>query len=232
MAHAEPGKDARADGASVHANGEVEAVGSAEAGLLVEVRCIAGHSAPTEGLRHPDHAADLGAAQVGAFEAVEIRNAAPVQVLFDFVGVLHHGDSLVGVEVGIGVFAGKSKEGSLRLVDFLVPYKPPRRFRREKDPNQDWHCERPLQSEGDAVSPFGLVMDETTDDSDAANLTNQPAHVDVGREIRSKSDWHDLGGVGCTECLEDPPGARVSSSLNANLGTGFLPWQAAEYLGS
>ena len=144
MAHAEPRADACAYCAAVHADGEVEAICGVEAGLFVEICGVAGHGAAAQGLCCPDHAADLCSAEVGALEAIEVRHAAAVEVLLDFVGVLHHRDGFVGIEVRVGLPRSEAKERSLCFGDFLVADEPPWAFWGEEDAYEDWDCECPL----------------------------------------------------------------------------------------
>ena len=125
MAHAEPREYAGTDCTGIHADCKVEAVGCIEAGLLVEVRGIARHGRATERLRTPYHATDLRSTEVGAFETIKVRDAAPVEVLLNFVRVLHHRDSLVGVEIWIGFFGGESQQRSFRVIDLLMSDQPP-----------------------------------------------------------------------------------------------------------
>ena len=57
-----------------------------------------------------------------------------------------------------------------------------------------------------SVSPLGVVADQSSQNTGSDDLTNDPAQVDVGGEVLSKMDRHDVGSVGDRHRLESTPG--------------------------
>ena len=202
--HEEPGAEDADHVDAVLAHGEGVGLGGVQAGLLQEVGRVVGEGVAAEVLDGPDHADDLGAAQVGALEAVEVAGT-PRDLLLEGGRVDHHGDGLVGVEVGLAVEAGQAQEGALGVLDPALPHQPPRRLGGEEDADEQRDGPHPLQGVGDAVGPLVVALQHGLDDADADELAEAPAEVDVGGEVAAQGDGADLGGVGDGEGLEDAP---------------------------
>lgn len=176
--HEEPGGDGSHSAERVLAHGEVERVSGIEAGLFVELDGVAHEARAAQGLDHPDHGRDLGAAEIGFLQAVEIAGAHSNR-LFEFVGVDHHGDGLGGVEFIIAS-AGEAAEGLFGLLEAALADEPPWGFGGEQDADQEGKGPHPLQSEGNAVAPLAGVVEHASEDAGADELAEDPAEVDVG----------------------------------------------------
>lgn len=81
--------------------------------------------------------------QVVALEAVKVRSSGRFLFL-KRIRVDHHRHGLVGIEVGLTVQARQPQQGLLRLVEFPLPDKPPRRFRGEIDADDERYWPHPL----------------------------------------------------------------------------------------
>lgn len=100
--HEEPGAEDADHVDAVLAHGEGVGFRGGEAGLFEEVGRVVGEGVAAKVLDGPDHADDLGSAEVGPLEAVEVAGPG-CDLLFQRGGVHHHGDCLVGVEVCLPV---------------------------------------------------------------------------------------------------------------------------------
>lgn len=76
----------------------------------------------------------------------------------------------------------------------------------QDDTDEDGDGPDPLDGEGDLVSPLGLVVDESTVDTGAYDLADDPAEVDVGGKEWSEAQGHDFGRVRYGHRLEGTPG--------------------------
>ena len=203
--HEEPGaEDARhVDGVLAH--GEGVGLGRVEAGLLEEVRRVVGEGVAAEVLDRPDHADDLGAAAVGAAEAVHVAGAVG-DLLLEGRGVDHHGDCFVGVEVGLAVYAGQSEQGLLGLLRFAFADEPPGGLGGERYPDEERHRPHPLETVWDPIRPFIGAGNHGLDHPHPDQLSQPPAEVDIGGQISAQRNGADLGRVGDGQRLEDAPG--------------------------
>jgi hypothetical protein len=71
-------------------------------------------------------------------------------------------------------------------------------------------CNRSLWRLAYPVCPLGIVPNQSSQDTRSDDLTNDPAQVDVGGEVLSEMDRHDIGGVGDRHGLEGTPGELSS----------------------
>lgn len=150
--HQEPGEHG-ADGAEgVLAHGKVEGVGGVEPGLFVELHRVAHQAGAAQGLGHPDHGGDFGAAEIGLAQAVEIAGS-DGGFLFEFIGVHHHGDGLGRVEIGVAS-AGKAAESAFGVLEAAVADEPPGGLGREEDADHEGDGPHPLQGKGNSVAPL------------------------------------------------------------------------------
>ena len=201
--HQKPGQHGAHGSESVLTHGEVESVGRVEAGLFVELDGVAHQSRAAERLDHPDHTGDLSAAEVGFLKAVEIAGA-DCGFLFEFVGMNHHSHGLGGVEFAVAS-AREATEGAFGFLEAAVADEPPGGFGGEENADEERDGPHPLQGEGDAVAPFGGVVEHTSEDAGANELAEDPAEINVGGEVRAESDRGDFSGVGGCDGLEDAP---------------------------
>lgn len=117
----------------------------------------------------------------------------------------HHGNGLVGVEVGITVDARETQQGLFGVGQAAVADKPPGRLGTAVDTDEERQWPHPLQSIWNAVSPLIGAIQHGVNHTDTDNLTQAPAEVDVGGEITAEGDRADLGGVGDGDGLENTP---------------------------
>lgn len=170
--------------------------------LLRETRSSHHERRSRNGLDEPDNASNLSSSQVDTLEAVE-EGDTDFLLLLELVGVVHHGNLLLGV-LGTGV-VGQSEDRSLGLLKLALSGEPPRRFRSEEDTDEDGDGPDPLDGKGNLVCPLGVVADQSSVDTGADDLSDNPTQVDVGGKERSDLDRHDLGGVGDSHGLESTP---------------------------
>lgn len=201
--HGEPGENGADGPESVLGHGQVERVLGAEAGLDVEVGGVAHEGGAAEILDGPDHDNNFCAAKIDPPEAIEIAGPGR-DLLFERVGVDHHVDRVVDVEVGI-VLGGQAEKRTLGILDFLLADQPPWRFRSEETPDDDGKGPHPLQSEGDLVGPFRLVGQHPSEHARGDELSHHPAEINVGGQVTPQRHRHDLGGIGGGQSLENTP---------------------------
>ncbi|KAI6747843.1 hypothetical protein HG531_008385 [Fusarium graminearum] len=142
--------------------------------------------------------------------------------LLHLVGVNHHGNRLVGLELGLGVAGGKSLQGNLGLFDAALSDEPPGRLGGEVDADDERNGPHPLQSKGDLVTPLVVAGDHGAEDTRGDKLSQNPAEVDVGCQIGAEVGRADFRGVGSGKSLEDTPGNTdkdlSNEKLNQSLG--------------
>ena len=173
-----------------------------------------------DGLDEPDETSDLGSSKVDTLETVK-EGGSDLGLLLELVGVVHHRDLLLGV-VDTGV-VGQSKNRSFGVLESAFSGQPPRpeglvldlyglffgeghlRLGGHEDTDEDGDGPDPLDGEGDLVGPFSGVADQSSVDTRADDLSDDPAEVDVGGQERSDLDGHDLGGVRHGHGLEGTP---------------------------
>lgn len=194
--HQEPREDCAESAESVLGQGHGECVLLGHAGLLVEVCRISHECRAAKSLDGPCDTDNLGAAKIGALEAVDVACSA-LRCLLKLVGVDHHGDSLVGVEVLLLVAAGEADERLLGVVEALLADEPPGRLRGEEDADDEGDGPHPLKGKGNLVSPLVGTADDTSKNTAGNELTNNPAEVDVGSLNRELviSPKRDLVGI-------------------------------------
>lgn len=101
---------------------------------------------------------------------------------------------------------GKADQGLLGLVKLTRPDEVPRGLGGQERDDEQGDRPDPLDSHGDLVAPVGLVVDQALQDAGCDELPDTPAEVDIGREIATECQRHDLGSVGRTCRREDTPG--------------------------
>lgn len=120
--------------------------------------------------------------------------------------MLHHGNGLVGVEVGFAVQARQAEQRLLCLLHPALPNQPPRRLRSEVNADDERYWPHPLQGVRNSVSPFALAARQHgSNDTNTNQLTHSPACVDVRGEVAAQRDWADFRGVADGQGLEDTP---------------------------
>lgn len=105
---------------------------------------------------------------------------------------LTHGQSLIDIEIGLSVQAGKSEQVLPRILHPALSNEEPRGFGSESNTGDQERQPHPLQSPGKTVGPFALVAELRFDDSDSDDLTDTPTEVARGLPQRSRSV--DAGG--------------------------------------
>lgn len=119
----------------------------------------------------------------------------------------HHGDLLPGViRSESRCSGGESHQSFLGILGPALLDQPVGRFRRKGDTDNDRKRPDPLNGKRNAVSPLGVVTDQSSQNTRSDDLTNDPAQVDVGGEVLSEVDRHDVGSVGHRHRLESTPG--------------------------
>lgn len=179
--------------------------GGRKTGESQEIGGVTHQRRSTSGLDEPDETSDLSSSKVDTLETVPELNT---DFLGDFelVGVVHHGDLLLGVLLGeSGVSGGQSHQGLFGILEPSLSGQPPWGFRSEDNTDTDWDGPQPLDGEGDLVGPFGLVVNQSPVDTGRDDLSDNPTQVDVSRKVLSKSDGHDFSGVGDGHGLESTP---------------------------
>jgi hypothetical protein len=151
---------------------ELERVGRRQSGQLEEVRVVALEREPDEGLGDPRDAGNLGTAEIDTAETVPV-GVTEVELRLEIDRVAHERRHL-------GVVDGRVGQ-SVERVDslFLLPlaHEPPGGVRGEEDESEQRQGEHPLQSEWQAPSPFGRVVDEAVEDARTYQVTNHPAEI-------------------------------------------------------
>lgn len=176
--HEEPGAEDAGHVDAVLAHGEVVGRGGRESGLLEEVGRVAREGVAAEVLDGPCHADDFGAAQVGSLEAVPVRGTL-CDLFFERGCVHHHGNSFVGVEVGLAVETGEAEERLLGVFETAFADQPPGRFGGEEDTDYERDRPHPLQGVRDTVGPFVVTGQHGADHADTDELAETPAEIDV-----------------------------------------------------
>lgn len=210
--HGEPGENGSDGTESVLSHGQVESVLDRETGLCVEVGGVAHEGGTAEILDGPDNDNDFCAAKIDTLEAIEIARTGG-DLLLKSVGVDHHVDSVVGVEVGI-VLGGQAEKRFLGILDFLLADQPPWRFWSKETSDDDGKGPHPLESEGDFVGPFCLVGQHCSEHTRGDELSHNPTEIDVGGQVTPKRHRHDLGGIAGRECLENTPWDTAENFTN------------------
>ena len=98
----------------------------------------------------------------------------------------HHGDSgakMVPMRIGSGHIPGHVSEQHAVLTSLLT-----------------------LQSKGNSIRPLTIPVEDTTEDTRSDELTDDPAKVDVGRQVGSKRNRGYFCSIGRRKSLEDAPG--------------------------
>ena len=96
-------------------------------------------------------------------------------------------------------------KGRTGMLNPIVTDKPPRRFGRKKDDDEDGNGPDPLNGEWDAVSPLSRVLQKSLEDPGRQELADDPAEVDVCGEISTKGDRYNLGCIRGLQGLEYSP---------------------------
>jgi hypothetical protein len=117
----------------------------------------------------------------------------------------HHGNSLVGIEIGFALDAGQSKQRLLGIIQATLANQPPGRFGSEGDHDSERQGPDPLKSVGNSVGPLIVTIQHGVDNSNTNLLTDSPAEVDVGGEVTTEGNGADLGCIGDGDGLEDTP---------------------------
>ena len=147
---------------------------------------------------------NFGSPQVDALEAFQVRSSFG-NLLLESGDVGHHGDGLVGVEVGLAVETGQSKESFLRVRKSFTADEPPGWFRSKCHADQERYRSHPVERVGNAIHPLVGPVQHAFDDANCDQLSQSPAEVDIRREVPTQSDGADLGGTGNGERLEHSP---------------------------
>lgn len=176
-----------------------------ETGLAEEVCRVVGEGVAAEVLDGPDHAHNLGSAQIHTLEAIPVRCTSS-NLLFQGGGVYHHGNGLISIEISLLVLAGKTQQRLLGLVRLALTDEPPGRLRCKVDTNEQRQWPHPLQTIGDAIRPFIIALQHGVNYANADFLTQTPAEVDISGEVTAESNGTDFRSVGDGESLEDTPG--------------------------
>ena len=141
-----------------------------------------------------------------------------------------HGQSLIHIEIGFSVQAGKSEQVLPRILHPAFSDEKPRGLGGECDTGDQERQPHPLQSPGKTISPFALIAELGLDNSDSDDLTDTPAEVargvpktsgsagagerrvqsnlysHVGGQVSSKGDRAYFRGVGDGQGLPNTPG--------------------------
>ncbi|KAI6767711.1 hypothetical protein HG530_005720 [Fusarium avenaceum] len=138
-------------------------------------------------------------------------------LLLHLVGVNHHGNGLVGVEVAGAVAGGKALERDLGILEATLADEPPRGLGGKVNSDDERDGPHPLKCKGDLVSPHVIASDHGTEDTRGDELAEDPAEVDVGGQVGSEVGRADFRGVGGGEGLEDSPGNTDEDLSNEEL---------------
>ncbi len=202
--HEEPGKDSTNGAERILAERHAERALDRQAGLLVKVCRIAHERGTTEGLDHPYAAHNLSPALIDTFEQVRIRRAGH-HLLFHLIGMNHHRHGLVGVEFDARVPICQAGERFLCVFEAALANEPPGRLGREPDADNQRDRPDPLQGKGDLVAPLVVASEHGAQHARGDELANDPAQVDIGRQVGAKMSRAHLGCVGGRQGLEDAP---------------------------
>jgi hypothetical protein len=96
--------------------------------------------------------------------------------------VFHDSDGVVDIKLGL---LGETLKGMSSFDLSLTTDEPPGTLGGETDTNKKRDGKGPLESKGDTVGPFRVVVDERTEDTGTEELTDDPTHVDVAEKTGS-----------------------------------------------
>ena len=102
---------------------------------------------------NPGSRDDFGATRVDAFEAIKVASAL-LRLHLHLIGMDHHSNSFVSLEVRVSTSRGETKQGLLGVFDSALADVPPRRFWGEDASDEDRKRPDPLDREGDTIGPF------------------------------------------------------------------------------
>lgn len=152
-------------------------------------------SPSTELLDQPDDTGNLGSSQVGSLETVgKLHTGSGLHL--ELVGVVHHGDLLLGVILGESrASGGQSHQRPLGIGESTLLGQPPGALRGESDTESDRQDPDPLDGKGDLVGPLGLVADEGSVDSGTDDLADNPeapkrSSAQVSKEAHCRCRTH------------------------------------------
>ena len=218
--HQEPGSKDTHHVDTVLAHCKVIGIGRVQTGLLQKVGRVVREGVTTQVLNGPDHAHNFRAAQVRALEAVQV--AGPLGNLRLQGGrVHHHRDRLIRIELGVFLLGGQAFQRPLGVLGAAPTNQPPGRFGGEHDSNEQRQGPHPLQAVGDPIGPFVVPGQHGSNDSDANQLAEPPAEIDIGGQIPSQGDRTDFRGVGDGQSLEHTPG-DTTENLRREEGLNIL----------
>lgn len=202
--HEEPRDDDTDCSNSILHNGKSERAVGGEAGTLVELDRVTHEHTSTSCLSDVCYGCDLSSSQIGPHEAVPVVGTRRGG-LFKLVCGVDHGDLGVGIKLETGLGADKLKNSLLGICMTTLTDQPPWRLWGKESSKNDERRPDPLDGEGDTVGPFGVHVEESTEDTGRDQLTNNPAEVDIGREVWSKNDGGNIRSIGQGESLENTP---------------------------
>ena len=123
--HQEPGGDCAAKAESVLSDVEVESALFTETSLAIDLNRVTHECGTAESLSKPDHASDDRAAKLNTLEAVKVANTR-MHSFLEIVGVLNHGNLVVGVKHKTFDLRGALKQRLASLLEAALADTPPR----------------------------------------------------------------------------------------------------------